>query len=124
MCEAGRILHHLKNHLGKKNTTVLFVGFQAEHTLGRKLLEGVNPVPILGDQVPVRAKLLRGEGFSGHADRDGLLAWIDGVRGKGSVDRVFLVHAEPPAREAFAEMLKKRGIRHVEKPMQGDRFEF
>ena len=124
MCEAGRILHHLKNHLGKKNTTVLFVGFQAEHTLGRKLLEGVSPVPIFGEQVSVRARLLRAEGFSGHADREGLLSWIDGVRAKGSVDRVFLVHAEIPPRDAFAEMLKKRGVRHVEKPMQNDRFEF
>jgi metallo-beta-lactamase family protein len=66
----------------------------------------------------------KAEGFSGHADRDGLLQWIDGVRAKGSVDRVFLVHGETGPRDAFAEALKGRGIRHVEKPMQGDRFEF
>jgi metallo-beta-lactamase family protein len=123
MCEAGRILHHLKNHLGKTNTTVLFVGFQAEHTLGRKLLEGMNPVPVFGEPVTVRARLLRAEGFSGHADRDGLLAWFDAVRAKGSVDRVFLVHGENGPRGAFAEALKARGVRHVEQPMQGDRFE-
>lgn len=124
MCEAGRILHHLKNNLGKKTTTVLFVGFQAEHTLGRKLLEGMNPVPIFGEEFSVRARLLRAEGFSGHADRDGLLAWIDGVRARGSVERVFLVHAEVPARDAFADLLKKRGVKHVEKPMPNDRYEF
>jgi metallo-beta-lactamase family protein len=124
MCEAGRILHHLKNHLGKSNTTVLFVGFQAEHTLGRKLLEGMNPVPVFGEPVAVRARLLRAEGFSGHADRDGLLAWFDAVRERGSVDRVFLVHGENGPRSAFAEALKARGVRHVEQPMQDDRFEF
>jgi metallo-beta-lactamase family protein len=124
MCEAGRILHHLKNHLGKSNTTVLFVGFQAEHTLGRKLLDGMNPVPVFGEPVAVRARLLRAEGFSGHADRDGLLAWFDAVREKGSVDRVFLVHGENGPRSAFAEALKTRGVRHVEQPMQDDRFEF
>jgi metallo-beta-lactamase family protein len=124
MCEAGRILHHLKNNVGKPTTTVLFVGFQAEHTLGRKLLEGMNPVPIFGEQVSVRARLLRAEGFSGHADRDGLLAWIDGVRARGSVERIFLVHAEAPARDVFAKMLEARGVKHVEKPMQNDRYEF
>jgi metallo-beta-lactamase family protein len=124
MCEAGRILHHLKNHVGKKSTTVLFVGFQAEHTLGRKLLDGMNPVPIFGEPVAVRARMKRAEGFSGHADRDGLLAWIDAVRQRGSVERVFLVHGEPNPRDAFAEALRTRGIRHVEQPMQGDRFEF
>lgn len=124
MCEAGRILHHLKNNLGKPNTTVLFVGFQAESTLGRKLLDGMNPVPIFGEMVGVRAKMKRAEGFSGHADRDGLLDWIDAVRTRGPVDRVFLVHGEIEPRNAFADALKGRGVHHVEKPMQGDRFEF
>jgi metallo-beta-lactamase family protein len=121
MCEAGRILHHLKNHVHKKNTTVLFVGFQAEHTLGRKLLDGINPVPILGDEIPVAARLIRQEGFSGHADRNELLDWIDAVRQRGNLQKIFLVHGEDEPRAALAEGLAERGMPFVYQPKRGNR---
>ena len=83
MCEGGRILHHLSNNIGKPSTTVLFVGYQAEHTLGRKILAGRSPVPILGSQVDVNARVERADSYSAHADRNELIAWAEGAREKG-----------------------------------------
>jgi metallo-beta-lactamase family protein len=122
MCEAGRILHHLKNHLPKPNTTVLFVGYQAENTLGRKLLDGMNPVPILGESIPVAARLEREEGFSGHADQKELLTWVRAVRERGNLQKIFLVHGEDASRAALAAALKEMGIPEVYQPKRGDRF--
>lgn len=120
MCESGRILHHLANHLGNPKTTVLFAGFQAEHTLGRKLLEGKNPVMILGEEHPVRARIERLEGCSAHAGRSDLIAWADKAREQGELDRVFLVHGEEPARRSLALALKERGFSDVRSPTRGN----
>jgi len=122
MCEAGRILHHLKNHLGDDRTTVLFVGYQAEHTLGRRILEGQSPVSIFGEQVPVRARIDRGEGYSAHADRPGLLAWEARVRAGGAPRRTFLVHGEEDGMRALADGLREQGASDVQAPERGEVF--
>lgn len=78
MCEAGRILHHLANNIGDPKNTVLFVGYCAEHTLGRKIMDGWKEVPILGKQYPVRARIREMDSFSGHADHGELLEYLTG----------------------------------------------
>ncbi len=102
MAEAGRIRHHLLNNLFRPQATVLFVGHQAAGTLGRLLLDGVPEVRIMGQQVAVRAHIATMDQYSGHADRDGLFAWLKArtpVR-----NGLFLVHGEPDARAAFATL--------------------
>jgi len=123
MCESGRILHHLKNNLGDPRTTVLFVGFQAQHTLGRKLLDGMNPVPIFGDSYPVKARIQQIGGYSAHADRAGLLAWAADVQKTGRLKRVFLVHGEEAAAAALADGLRQQGAPQVDIPTRGQVFE-
>jgi len=123
MCEAGRILHHLANHLWKPTTTVLFVGFQAEHTLGRKILSGQSPVPILGAEVEVKARIERADAYSAHADRTELLGWAERARSSGRVRRFFLVHGEPEAAESLAGALRTGGTAEVRVPSRGEAFE-
>jgi metallo-beta-lactamase family protein len=119
MCEAGRILHHLKHHLAEPSTTVLFVGYQAEHTLGRRILEGQSPVPVLGSEIEVRARIERADAYSAHADREGLIAWAEGVREQGRVRKVFLVHGEEHSALALADALRGRNV-EVDVPSRGD----
>ncbi len=123
MCEGGRILHHLRNHLGKRSTTVLFVGYQAQHTLGRRLLEGNREVKVFGAPVEVRARVERADAYSAHADRTGLLAWAEAVRDRGQVVRYFLVHGEVDSAMALAEDLRSAGTAEVEVPERGSVFE-
>jgi metallo-beta-lactamase family protein len=92
MCEAGRILHHLKNNIGDPKTTILFVGYCADNTLGRRIRDGEREVPILGDRYKVRAKIEIIDSFSGHADHSELLAYFE--RMTGPKQRVWLVHGE------------------------------
>ena len=124
MCEGGRILHHLSNNVGKPSTTVLFTGYQAQNTLGRKILDGRSPVPILGEQVEVNARVERADSYSAHADRNELLAWSDGVRETGNVQRYFLVHGEPDSAESLATAIRERGTADVQVPERGQAFEF
>jgi metallo-beta-lactamase family protein len=123
MCEAGRILHHLKNNVGKPNTTLLFVSFQAESTLGRKLLDGQDPVPIFGEEYPVRAQIKKAEGYSAHADRAELLAWAARTQAQGNLKQVFLVHGEEEGMLALAEGLRQQGVPRVDMPERGHVFE-
>ena len=90
MCEAGRILHHLANNIGDPKNTVLFVGYCAEHTLGRKIMDGWKEVPILGKQYSVRARIREMDSFSGHADHGELLEYFD--RTGGPKRNIILVH--------------------------------
>lgn len=122
MCEAGRILHHLKNNVEDPRNTVFFVGFQAAHTLGRKLLDGQTPVPILGQAYQVRARIERGESYSAHADRAGLLQWAARLQPRGRVRKVFLVHGEEPSATSLAEGLSESGVSSVEVPQRGQVF--
>lgn len=92
MCEGGRILHHLKHAIRDEANTIAIAGFQAEHTLGRKLVEGWDTVPIYGVPTPRRARVVRFNGLSAHADRDDLLAYVRAI--KPAPARVFVVHGE------------------------------
>jgi metallo-beta-lactamase family protein len=123
MCEGGRILHHLSHYLPRSNTTVLFVGYQAQHTLGRRLLEGNGEVRVLGVPVDVRARVERADSYSAHADRTGLLRWAEAVRDRGRVVRYFLVHGEVDSAMALAADLRSAGTADVEVPERGSRFE-
>jgi metallo-beta-lactamase family protein len=123
MCEAGRILHHLKNNIQSPRTTLLFVSYQAEHTLGRKLLDGQDPVPIWGEEYHVRAQVKRADGYSAHADRAELLSWAARIQAEGDLKRVFLVHGEEESMAALAEGLRGQGVAQVELPERGQVFE-
>jgi len=115
MCEAGRVLHHLKNQVGNPRNTVLMVGFQAQNTLGRKLLDGAKEVRILGEVHQVRAKVELIDGYSAHADRKELLDYIRPLGGP-KLKEVFLVHGEVQAAQSLVEGLKEMGIRRVLAP--------
>jgi len=105
MCEAGRIKHHLKHNLWNPKSSIVFVGYQAVGTLGRSLLNGDKKVTIFGEKINVEAEIYNLEGFSGHADRDGLLEWLSGFIKMPS--KVFLVHGEDEAKKEFARLAKE-----------------
>ena len=112
MCDAGRIKHHLKHNLWKPENTVLFVGYQANGTLGRIIMEGAEKVRIHGEEVAVEAHIEQITGYSGHADQKGLLEWLDAV--EDIRDRVFVIHGEDDARATFAKLIQeRRGFRTV-----------
>jgi len=104
MCDAGRIRHHLKHNLWNPKSSVVFVGYQAEGTLGRLLLDGATEVKLFGEAIAVNAQIHNLEGFSGHADRDGLFKWISGFQQKPQ--EIFLVHGEEASKHEFAAYVK------------------
>ena len=118
MAEFGRIRHHLANNIGDARNTILIVGFQAEHTLGRKLIEGMKRVRIFGEEYTVRAHVERIDGFSAHADRSELLAWIDAA--KANLKAVFVVHGEEQSAFALADGIRALGVPEVIVPKVGD----
>lgn len=120
MCESGRILHHLKNHIGKTNTTVLFSGFQAPNTLGRKILDGAKRIGIYGDEYEVRAKILRLEATSGHADQHELLDWARATSQHGHLKQIALVHCEMEPAKTFADLLRQNKLGPVNIPAKGE----
>ncbi len=107
MCDAGRIKHHLKHNLWREDATILFIGYQAAGTLGRSILDGSKNVKIFGEEIQVKAGIERIEGFSGHADREGLLEWIGHF--PKTVEKVFVMHGEGEVAIKFAGELKQRG---------------
>jgi len=121
MAESGRILHHLAHGIGDHRNLVLIVGFQAEHTLGRRIQEGANPVKILGEEYPVRAEVETIGGYSAHADRNELLSWVR--RLGGPIRRAFVVHGETAALDAMAKLLREAGVRDVRVPRHGETFD-
>jgi metallo-beta-lactamase family protein len=106
MCEGGRVVHHLRHNLWKRNVHVVLVGYMAHGTLGRELTEGAAEVRIFGEQVIVRATVHRLDGFSAHAGHTELVEWLAGVA--PSRPRVVLTHGEDPAREALAAAITSR----------------
>ncbi|MEX2179827.1 MAG: MBL fold metallo-hydrolase [Gemmatimonadaceae bacterium] len=121
MAEAGRITHHLKHGAPDQRNTVLVVGFMAEHTLGRRIVERRETLRILGDEVPLRARVEVLNGYSAHGDRGELTKWLDAVRGaRTPAPPVWLVHGEHAAQESFAVRLRGRGY-DVHIPALGDR---
>lgn len=121
MAESGRILHHLSNGAGDARNTILIVGFMAEHTLGRRILEGSPVIKVFGEEIPLRAQVEVLNGYSAHGDRRDLRSWIGQVRGDGPGPRaVYLVHGEAEAQDAFAAVLREDRF-NVVVPSLGDR---
>ena len=123
MAESGRILHHLKNNIEDRDNAVVFVGYQAENTLGRRLLDGVSPVRIYGEEFDVRAQVMAIDGYSAHADQAELLSWAQPVD-CSRLQQAFVVHGEQPSAFTFAEKLRSTGVRDVVVPERGQSFEF
>ncbi len=118
MCEAGRIRHHLKHNLWRPECTVVFVGYQVPGTLGHSLLNGASEVKLFGETIQVRAQILNLPGISGHADRDHLTAWVQGMKEKPK--RIFVVHGEDEVTDEFAAHLaEETGIPAIA-PYSGD----
>lgn len=120
MATAGRVRHHLKHHLWQPNSAVVFVGFQAEGTLGRMLEDGVKEVKILGEEIAVKARIENVDGFSGHADRPMLLSWLEHFKKKPK--KIFLVHGEAEQMVPFSEEIKRRWGMDVAMPVRGEQF--
>ena len=116
-------MHHLKHNIGDPKTTILFAGYQAPHTLGRKILDGHEDIPILGKQYRCRARVERIEGCSAHADRNELLDWATTAAESGHLSRIFLVHGDAKPAAALAEGLGERRLGPVEIPQRGESFE-
>ena len=106
MCDAGRIRHHLKHNLWREECTILFVGYQAVGTLGRRLIEGEKNVKLFGEPIEVRAHIESLHGVSGHADMNGLLKWIEGFQ--TPLQHVFVVHGEDTVTEEFAQTVEEK----------------
>lgn len=120
MCEAGRVLHHLKHNIEDARNTILFVGYQAENTLGRRLVDGIKRVKVFGDEFTVRAQVVMLEGFSAHADRRELLEWVKAARAR--LRGVFVVHGDQARTQAFVDALRTLGLDALA-PMPGQTIE-
>ena len=120
MCEAGRIRHHLKHNLWRSESIILFVGYQAEGSLGRKLQDGVKSVKLFGEEIAVNAEIATLKGTSGHADKDGLLNWLSGFRQKPQM--VFVNHGDDDQCQAFRKCLQGMGY-HAEAPYSGTEYD-
>lgn len=104
MAEAGRIRHHLANHIGNSSNLILFIGYCAEHTLGAQILAGANPVNIFGEPHPVKAKIASLDSFSGHADKNELQRYLAGIQ--GNLKKIAVIHSEESQALAFGETLR------------------
>lgn len=122
MCEAGRIKHHLKHNLWRPECTVLFVGYQAIGTLGRKIVDGADEVKLFGETIEVRANIMKLDGVSGHADQEGLIKWLRSFDPKPK--KVFVVHGEESICDGFAELLNKEYGYDVTAPYSGACYDF
>ncbi len=117
MCTGGRIKHHLVTNISRRESTILFVGYQAIGTLGRQIIDGAKKVRILGQQYPVRARIAQIHGFSSHADRNELLRWLSGL--KSSPRHLFVTHGESEAAQNFSDFLKEKTGWKVSVPEYG-----
>jgi metallo-beta-lactamase family protein len=120
MCDAGRVKHHLKFNLPRKNSTVIIAGFQAEGTLGRRLVDGAKSVRLFREMVPVRADLYTLGGLSAHADRDALVKWLSRLRQPPG--RTFVVHGESATALGFGQLLREGMGWKVEVPERGGQY--
>jgi metallo-beta-lactamase family protein len=121
MCEAGRVQHHLKHTITDPRNAVLIVSWQAPHTLGRRLVERQREVKIFGKRYPLRARVETINGYSAHADRNGLLGWVRPIA--KDLQHAFVVHGDPDPAAALAEGLREEGVRQAAVPGQGDVFQ-
>ncbi len=120
MCEAGRIRHHLKHNLWKKNNLILFVGYQTEGSLGRRLLNGARAVTLFGEEISVKAEIASLNGMSGHADKNGLLSWLGGFKIKPEL--VFVNHGDYESCEDFKNTLLRMGY-NAQAPFSGSEYD-
>jgi metallo-beta-lactamase family protein len=121
MVEAGRILHHIKNHGGDHRNCILFVGYQAEGTLGRRIRDGERRIRIFGEEMDLRAEVESIDGYSAHADKDELRKWVRMLG--GPIKRAFCVHGEPDSLEGMAAILREEGVTEVHVPKLGESFD-
>ena len=119
MCENGRILHHLANNIENPNNIVLMVGYAAEHTLGRKIIDGEKVVKIFGDEFKLNSEVIVMESFSAHADSNELVDFCK-MQDKSKLKNIFLVHGELDQQEAFRNNLESVGIKNTVIPRRGD----
>ena len=120
MCEAGRIRHHLKHNLWGENNTILFVGYQAEGSLGRKLQNGARSVKLFGEEIAVNAHIETLQGTSGHADQAGLVRWLEMFREKPG--QIFVNHGDDASCTAFRNLLEQRGYK-ADAPYSGTEYD-
>ncbi|MDD2598524.1 MAG: MBL fold metallo-hydrolase [Kiritimatiellae bacterium] len=121
MCEGGRVVHHLKHAVGNPRNIILIVGYQAEHTLGRRIVNRVNPLKIFGEEYPLNARVHTINALSAHADRTALMRWFDGV--KDNLSHVFAVHGDLDKVTAMQTLVRQHGVQRVDAPAPGDCFE-
>jgi metallo-beta-lactamase family protein len=121
MCEAGRIRHHLKHNLWKSNSTILFVGYQSEGTVGRKLIDGATSVKLFGEEIAVHANIESISGISGHADKDMMINWLYNL--KTTPERVFVNHGNDTVCDSFAEHITNMLGFSATAPYSGDSFD-
>ena len=122
MCEGGRVLHHLKHCVQDPDNIILICGFQAENTLGRRIVEKRETIKVLGEEVPLKAQVEVINALSAHADRGGLADWLGEV--KDNVRHAFAVHGEPEKVTAMVEMMKDMGVRNAVAPQPGQTYKF
>lgn len=120
MCEGGRIRHHLKHNLWRPECSVIFVGFQAKGTLGRRIVDGARMIKIFGEEIAVRAKVYTLGGFSAHADQSELLGWLSSFKTK---PHVFINHGEEEIAEVFSRVIRERLSLHTTTPVADENFE-
>lgn len=119
MCDGGRIRHHLKHNLWRRECSIVFVGFQGKGTLGRKIVDRARSVNILGEEIAVRASIYTINGFSAHADRAELMAWLSYFR---NAPEVFIVHGEEEVALSFGALVKEKFGFTTHVPAKGDVF--
>ncbi len=122
MCEAGRILHHLANNIQDERNTVLVVGYMAENTLGRRILEGAKEVRIMGDMYKVNAKVESINAFSAHADYEETVDWLDSID-TSRLKKIFLVHGEKDAQTFMVNYMNEHGYKSVQVSKYGETYE-
>ena len=121
MCEAGRIRHHLKHNLWKETSTILFVGYQSEGTLGRKLVDGADSVKLFGEEIKVNARIAEIDGISGHADKNMLLSWLENI--KNRPEKVFINHGSDISCTEFSQSVRKKLGLDAVAPFNGAEFD-
>ncbi len=121
MCEAGRIRHHLKHNLWRAESTIVFAGYQSVGTLGRTLLDGIDSVKLFGELIDVKADIVKISGISGHADKNGLIKWVQGFD-KQKPSRIFVVHGDDEVTKSFAGVLRNEYGYEADAPYSGTIF--
>ena len=122
MCEAGRILHHLANNIQDERNTILIVGYMAENTLGRRILDGEKEVHIMDAWYKVNAKVQKINAFSAHADYEEILEWLKAID-TSKLKRIFLVHGETDAQEYLQNYLVENGFKDITISKYGENYE-